>query len=129
MKKTILIIGILFMSLNSVFADQLAYISKTDAEVAAKLIEGKKVILFCGCCSGEEAIKVKVLKTEVRYTDYEDFYQVYITYKNSEGEIITKAIDLAYVWLKSKRKAKTVGQVLGLEHDPCSEAITWKSIK
>jgi len=110
---------------NFMFADQLAYISKSEAEQAAKLIKGKKIILFCGCCSDDTPLKVKVLKTEVKYTGYEDYYEVIVTYKNSEGETVSKGIDLAYAWVKNKKKTKTVGQVLGLEHDPCSEPIDW----
>ena len=126
MKKIILITALLFVGLNSVFADQLAYLSKEDAEKAAELIQGKKVILFCGCCTGDQPIKVKVLKVEVRYTNYKDFYDIYITYKNENGDLTTEPIDLAYTWVKLKKKSQTVGKVLGLKHDPCSEAINWR---
>jgi hypothetical protein len=127
MKKTLLILLIFTLGFNYVYADQLAYISKSEAEQAAKLIKGKHVILFCGCCSNDAPVKVKVLKTEVKYTGYEDFYEVIITYKNAAGETVGESIDLAYVWVKSKKTTKTVGSVLGLEHDPCSEALDWKA--
>ncbi len=38
----------------------------------------------------------------------------------------TRALDLAYVWVKSKKLTQTLGSVLDMEHDPCSEAISWK---
>jgi hypothetical protein len=126
MKKSIFLLFALFLISNSLSADQLAYISKADAEKAAALIKGKTIILFCGCCTDDEAVKVKILKTEVKYTGYEDYYEVIITYKNIEGDEITVAIDLAYVWMKYKKTTQTVGKALNLEHDPCSEPISWK---
>ena len=126
MKKLILILSIFLFALNTVYADQLAYISKTDAEKAAKVLVGKKAILYCGCCQSDNQIKIKILSTEVRYTNYENFYEVYISYINKNGEKITKPIDLAYVWIKDNGKVQTVGQILKLEHDPCSESIKWR---
>ncbi len=121
MKQTILILAILFLSLGTLFADQLAYISKSDAEKAAKLITGKNVVLFCGCCDGDTPQKVKVLKAEVQFTNYENYYEVYITFKNAAGDIVTEPIDLAYVWMLKKKKLQTIGKFLGLEHDFCME--------
>jgi len=121
MKKMMLLVAILFFYVGNIFADQLAYISKAEAEQAAKLINGKNIILFCGCCEADTPLKVKVLKTEVRFTNYENYYEVYITYKNANGETVTEPIDLAYVWILKKKKLQTVGKIMNLEHDPCLE--------
>lgn len=111
---------VFFISILSttVFADQLAYISRSEAEQASNYIrKHKKLILFCGCCDGSEPLLVKVTQVEVRYTGYETFYEVVITYQTESG-LKSEAIDLAYVWDKKRRK--TLGELLNLQHDPCN---------
>ena len=114
------------MSLNTAFADQLAYITKAEAEKIAKLIKNKEIVLFCGCCDNDTPEKVKVIDTRIRYTNYEDYYEVFVTFQKADGEIITQTLDFAYVWMKHRRKFKTVGQILGMEHDPCALYIDWE---
>lgn len=116
MKTTLFFLFALFF-VQPLYADQLAYISKADAEKAvAYLLKHKKIILFCGCCDGSTPSPWKISNAEVRYTGFEEYYEVVITYKSQDG-ITTEAIDLAYVWEKKSRK--TIGELLGLEHDPC----------
>lgn len=104
---------------TNLFADQLAYLSKADADRAAAFIDGvKKLAIYCGCCDNQEMEVVKVKGTEVKFTGYEQFYEVYVMY-SYQGELKSVPVDLAYVWVKVKGQLQTVGQVLGLEHDPC----------
>lgn len=104
---------------TTLFADQLAYLSKADADRAAAFIDGvKKLAIYCGCCDNQEMEVVKVKGTEVKFTGYEQFYEVYVMY-SYQGELKSVPVDLAYVWVKVKGQLQTVGQVLGLEHDPC----------
>jgi hypothetical protein len=128
MKK--LILGLLLiLGVNNLYADQLAYISKKDANRAVELItKAKKVIDYCGCCTGISPLKVKVTGVEARFTDYEEYYEVYITYKDENKAFKTVPVDLAYLWVKIKGEVQTVGKVLGLEHDSCvkSGTISWK---
>lgn len=130
MKKLVVLFAFLFLALNT-FADQLAYLSKEDAERGAMLIrDHKQLILFCGCCDKDSAEKVKVKEVEVKYTNYELFFEIYITYKDPVEKVMkTIPIDLAYVWVKVKGEVKTVGEVLGLVHDPCSSPPDWKPKK
>ena len=81
MKKTFFVLIVMLFGISFSYADQLAYISKTDAERAAKLIKGKKIILFCGCCGNITPEKVKVSSVEVKFTGYGEYYEVIITYK------------------------------------------------
>jgi len=128
MKKVLTIAFMLFAFLSS--ADQLAYISKADAERAVELIsKKKKVYLFCGCCAVTEPKKVKVLKVFYKFTNYENYYEVYIMYKNEAGEIVEEPIDLAYVWMKRKKELLTIGRALGLDHDPCVPIDDWDNPK
>lgn len=101
-------------------ADQLAYISKSEAEKAATYInKHNNIILFCGCCPLIKPEKVKVLKAEAIHTGYEDYYEVTIHYLDKEGQEVNKNIDLAYVWVKKIFGPKTLGKLMNLEHDYC----------
>lgn len=111
-------------------ADQLAYISKQDAERAAeKINKMSSVYLFCGCCSLVEPEKVKVIEAKVQHTGYENYYEVILTCEKENGERIEKALDLAYVWKKTLFGHKTIGKLLKLEHDPCVPLKKWNDPK
>lgn len=128
MKKIILGLLLIF-GMNNLYADQLAYISKEDANRAVELItKAKKVIDYCGCCTGINPLKVKVTDVEARFTNYEEYYEVYITYKDENKVFKTVPVDLAYLWIKHKGVVQTVGKVLELSHDACvkSDTISWK---
>ena len=76
--------------------------------------------MYCGCCDNDVLEAVKISGVEVKYTGYEQYYEVFITYK-SKGELRSVAVDLAYLWVKTKGVGlQTVGTALGLEHDPCN---------
>lgn len=108
----------LFISQTS-FADQLAYLSKADADRAASYIESvKKLALYCGCCDNQVSEVIKVKGAEVKFTGYEAFYEVFVMY-SYQGELKSVPLDLAYAWVKIKGKVQTIASVLGLEHDPC----------
>jgi len=122
MKKIAVIVLILVMSPN-LFADQLAYLSKKDADRGAEVIErAKKIGLFCGCCDNDKNKIVKISGVEVKHTGYENYFEIFVMYKE-HGENKSVPVDLAYVWIKSKGKIQTVGQVLGLQHDPCKTPV------
>jgi hypothetical protein len=119
MKKTILILLVTIFGANISFADQLAWLSKEDAQRGAEFIENaKKVIFFCGCCDKSAVEKIKVLGVEVKHTGTDDFYEIYVSY-NYHGESKSTPVDLAYVWVKTKSGLQTVGQALGMKCDPC----------
>lgn len=112
MKKSLFNVNhlILFFSF-SLFADQLAYLSKTDADRAATLLEStKKVALFCGCCDNQEVEVIKVKGVEVKYTGYEQYYEVFVMY-SYQGELKSVPVDLAYIrsnercWTSNGRKS------------------------
>ncbi len=124
MKKWLVVLCILFASYT--YADQLAYISKGDAEKAVQVISKMKTVyLFCGCCSMAEPRVVEPTKVYTRFTNYEQYYEVVIEYTNSAGKTVTEALDLAYVWNKKRKKYTTIGKILGLEHDFCVQPQNW----
>lgn len=122
---------ILFVSLvGFAKADQLAYITKEQAQtVADYLMKKGNVVLFCGCCTLEKPVKVKVIEATVQYTGYEDYYEVEIEYENELGEYVYKRIDLAYVWQKKFFGYKTLGQLFELDHDYCVKPNDWNNPK
>ena len=103
-------------------ADQLAYLSKTDADRGAKVIkETQSLVLYCACCSNYSVQKVEITNVTVKYTGYEEYYEIIIEYIDDKGNEQSEAIDLAYVWTMQNGKYVTIGQILELEHDPCSD--------
>lgn len=111
-------------------ADQLAYITKSEADAAVGLISGmKSLVLFCGCCDDDIPVQVKPLKVYARFTNYEEYYEVVIEYINEEGVLTTEAIDLAYVWKKKGKRYTTIGKLLKLEHNPCAQPYDRKKKK
>ncbi len=121
----------LFIAISSLtYADQLAYISKADADRAVAKIEKMKTIyLFCGCCSLVEPIEVKPIKVYTKHTGYEEYWEVYVQYLDEDGITRDEPLDLAYVWKKGLFKYKTIGQVLGLNHDTCTYIKDWDKAK
>lgn len=125
MRILILFVGLIFSSFS--YADQLAYISREDAVRAVELIkESKNLYSFCGCCPIEEPYKLNIVNVYYQHTGYEDYYEVIIVLHNSDGSEVLIPIDLAYLWKKGLFKAKTIGQLLGLDHDPCVNLSKWK---
>ncbi len=126
MKKTIILLVLLVNGFLAQ-ADQLAYLSKTDAEKGAALIRKQKYIyLFCGCCDNDKSSKVKIERVEVRFTGYENYYEIYVittSEKESDGKSNPNEypLDLAYAWFKKKKEYVTVGKLLDLPHDKCQE--------
>ena len=111
----------LFLFGNQAFADQLAWLSKENAEKAVKLLkENKSVTLYCGCCSGDLEKDIRITDVRIQKVKGYDYYEVIITYRDPVGDLNSEAVDLAYVWLLKDKKLQTVGEVLGLKHDPCT---------
>ncbi|MEM1296163.1 MAG: hypothetical protein AAGH89_12420 [Verrucomicrobiota bacterium] len=78
--KTILMICTVLGLLSKIsFADQLAYISKADAERAAEHIEKQQLIVtYCSLCNSEPVELWHVQETKVAHTGYENYYEVIV---------------------------------------------------
>lgn len=129
-KKIVVLLAISLLILQAK-ADQLAYLSKDQADQALAAIEELDYLyLFCGCCDDDPKLLIKVLKAEVVHTGYMDYYEVKLTYQDSNGDTTTKGIDLAYVWTYSAEKEgpETIGELLQFEHDPCQRLgeVVWE---
>lgn len=111
-------------------ADQLAYISQEDAAAAVKLISKQKyVLLYCGCCAGDEMQYVKIKNVSYRHTGYADYYEVVIEGIDANGNMISEPIDLAYAHIQKKKNAACIGKVLKIDCDPCIDQLAWNCPK
>lgn len=127
--KKLIAICIVLLSFSSQ-ADQLAYITKAQAEEAAQYItDHSTIFLFCGCCAMEKPRKVTVLEAKANHTGYEDYYEVEIKCQDEDGKVFYEKLDFAYVWVKKMFKYKTVGAILDMEHDSCVYLKKWDDPK
>jgi hypothetical protein len=100
MKKAILI-SIVSLCSASAFADQCAFITKTQAEKAVKaIIETQSVQGLCEPCGETKAQNIQVDSVGLRKAGYQDFSEVVIN---------NKGIDLAYTYVNGLNLAKLVG--------------------
>lgn len=123
MKKIIIFLLFLLFVVKFSFvkADQLAFISKEQAEeTVAALKKVKSLTLYCGCCDNDTPQKIKVVKIYSRFTGFEGFYEIIVEYKTKDSDTIQKtALDLAYVWVKEKKKFITVAELMKYNYRAC----------
>jgi hypothetical protein len=120
MKRWLFAFLLVFLCHEAGANDQLAYLSKANAEKAAALIrKQRKLFIYCGCCTDSDRRKLRPQKVIVRSVG-DDLYQVIVTYTPARAGIpVTVAVDLAYTWMISRFKYQTIGTALGLPHGPC----------
>jgi len=103
-------------------ADQLAYITKTQAEKAASFLkQQKELIIWCACCDNDTKKRIELINTTSEPAGYEDYYKITIEGIDLNGELITEEVDLAYVHYIKDDMAYCVGSELGFECDPCTK--------
>jgi len=127
--KETFIASLLLLSSN-IYADQLQWVSKLQANKAVQFIKQNKVsevILWCSCCSNEPMKHITVDKFYTTYSGTENYYKLILEGKDENGNYIKEDIDLAYVFLKSGTQAKCFGQLLKFECDPCTLPFEWNS--
>lgn len=125
---TLLVLGLLlYLFPTHANADQLAWITEAEAQKARDyLTNQKQIILYCGCCTGEEKKLISLETVRIRHprmgnTEYKEYFEVVITDKSGQEY----ALDLAYVHVNVEGKALCLGKVLNLECDPCIEPWDW----
>jgi hypothetical protein len=118
---------ILLLSLTGILsADQLAYITQDQAEKGAALLKTEKeILLFCGCCSNEPKVYLKVTGIKIQHTGYQDYWEIIITGTNRHGENMVVQADLAYVHVNRNGKAICAGTLLNFQCDPCVSDMPW----
>lgn len=128
MKNIIIVIIMLASAVINASADQLAYITKEQAEKGAAFLKAEKeVLLFCGCCDNDPKVYLKVAGVTVQYTGYGDYWEIIITGTNRKGENMVVEADLAYVHVNRNGKALCAGKILDIPCDPCVTDLIWDS--
>lgn len=123
--KIILAVLILFAAVQFSYSDQLAWITKEQAEKTVAYFEDNdidQVVLWCACCDND--VKTKVNVTRVYYRKVKEdpnYYEVVIKGKYMNKEKLEDAFDLAYVHVPKDGKWECLGKELNFECDPCTK--------
>ncbi len=147
MKTLGILLGLLLMPAFGL-ADQLAYLSKADAERAAAYIETQRLMVsYCSLCNQEPVELWHVQEVKAAHTGYQNYYQVVVrarriltsTHVYNEGEYVEPVefdyvghpdsaleeleLDLAYVYSPSGGAWKCLGRILKMECEVRVETI------
>ena len=124
--KNLLLTVLFSISTNFLFADQLSYITKAQADSAIVVLRNQsEVLLWCACCDNDPKQIVKVSKVYYEYTGNKEFYHIFLIGINQNGKQVKEELDLAYVHINKNGKAYCVGKELGFKCDPCTDTFTW----
>lgn len=130
--KRILLLFVAMLSFASFsMADQLWYISKTEAQNAVQLLQKQKyVLLYCGCCGGDVELEyVKIETVYYKNVTSDGYCAVVVRGVDFYGNQVATEIDLAYTHIRKKKSAACVGLELGLECSPCVDDLKWQCPK
>jgi hypothetical protein len=122
--KIILTAFLLFFAARVSYSDQLAWITKEQAEKTVAYFSDKeieRVLLWCACCDNDSKMIVNIEHITYKKADDPAYYQIYIEGSTTKGKIINQAVDLAYVHIKRGGKWRCLGKELGFECDPCTK--------
>ena len=127
MKKIVFLSLLLCAALFSK-ADQLQALTQKQAEAAVVYLKKEPIIiLWCSCCDNQIPQKISV--NEVYYKKDSDgkYYSVILKGRDESGMEVEEDVDLAYVFVKKGKKAKSLGKVLKFECDPCTKPFDWSA--
>ena len=123
--KKLFLLPLFLIFANMVHADQLAFLTKAQAEQTVAYFNDndiKEVVLWCACCDHETKVKASI--SGVYYREVKEspgYYEVVLkgTYLGSEK--LDDAFDLAYVHVPKNGKWACLGKELGFDCDPCTK--------
>jgi hypothetical protein len=125
MKKIFFIFLFAFV-INHSHADQLAWITKSQAEKTIEYFKEKdikQVVLWCACCDKDPKTKLNVTNVYYQQAADPNYYEVFIEGTNPTlGQVMSIPVDLAYVHIKRSSKWRCLGKELKFECDPCTKA-------
>jgi len=127
MKKTFLLL-FLVCTFSLSKADQLQVLTLSQAKAAVEYLKKEPmVILWCSCCENETSKKVKVNEVFYKPDESGKYFSVILKGTDESGKEIEEYLDLAYVFVKKRNKAKSLGKVLNFKCDPCTKPFLWIS--
>ena len=122
-------IFLMFFLARVTFSDQLAWITKDQAEETVKYFKEndiKQVVLWCACCDKDQKVLVDVTRIYYKPADDPNYFEVYIEGTNPLlGQLINQPVDLAYVHVKRGTKWRCLGRELKFECDPCTKSFKY----
>lgn len=123
---------VLLLTISPLKADQLAWLTKDQAQMAQKFLKKQKqILLFCACCSLDSpktlviVEKVYIRNPEIQGKVYPEYWEVVVVGTTANGQPIEEGLDLAYVHIKQGVMAKCLGILLELPCDPCTSEFEW----
>ena len=127
--KKILVIVFITLFIRMSFSDQLAWITKDQAEQTVEYFKEKdikQVILWCACCDKDPKTLIDISRIYYKPADDPNYYEVYIEGTNALlGQLINQPVDLAYVHVKHGTKWRCLGKELKFECDPCTKSFKY----
>ncbi|RYY56345.1 MAG: hypothetical protein EOO09_06920 [Chitinophagaceae bacterium] len=126
MKRSLLVLVLMFAGFFAK-ADQLAVLSRAQAEKAVSYLKKEAfVMLRCGCCDDQSITLVAVSEVFMKKNKDGETYSVIVKGKNDDGKDVEEYVDLAYVWVKKGSTGKCLGKVLKFKCDPCINNFDWE---
>lgn len=127
--KKIILIAILTYCAGYTYSDQLAWITKEQAEKTVHYFDEKnisQVILWCACCDNDPKTPVEITNVFFKPAEDPQYYEVWIEGTNVLlGQVISQPVDLAYVHVKRGTKWRCLGKELKFECDPCTKSFKY----
>lgn len=125
MKRTIVVILLLLTTLL-VKADQLAVLTLEQAEKAVTYLKKEAVVvLWCSCCKDDPLRRVTVKEVFMKVSEDGKYYSVVLKGRDENGKEMEEYLDLAYVFVKKKSEAHSLGKLLKFKCDPCVPPFYW----
>ncbi len=122
--KKLLILALFLFAAELAYADQLAWLTKEQAEKTVAYFEDEEigqVVLWCACCDNDVKTRVNVTKVYYRKVKEDpNYYEVVIKGKYLSKEKLEEAFDLAYVHIARDGMWRCLGQELKFSCDPCT---------
>ena len=127
--KVIFALFLTLFMVNFSYSDQLAWITKDQAEQTVEYFRDNditQVILWCACCDNDPKILVSVNRVFYKPAEGRGYYEVYIEGTNALlGQVINEPVDLAYVHIKRGGKWRCLGKELKFDCDPCTKSFKY----
>ncbi len=121
--RQLLLFVFFLTSTHFLFADQLSYITKSQAESALIVLKSQpKILLWCACCDKDPKVVLKIKDLKLNLVEQnKDYYQIVVVGIDKSGKEMKYDIDLAYTHILKNGKWCSLGQELGYKCDPCTK--------
>lgn len=126
--KTLLVILLLLVSVQIAKSDQLAWLTKAQADKTIEYFDDKmmeQVVLWCACCTDQSKRKVNIKNYFYKKAADPSYYEFWIEGTTTSGEKVSEPVDLAYVHILRGSKWRCLGTELKFDCDPCTKAFKY----